>query len=162
MEGSHFDEKILRRTNRKLPNNERNSSVPPTQFHGIAHALPNAHAKTYFPKIGLKLLKGYQILIPCCLLASFSLASPITSVGKMTKSVGDNDESPDQISQSLNLTLDSTEEVGLMSSETTSGEFKSLPVGNSVKNGRSITGNFRRSTSSIKTKAKSKRSKRPR
>ena len=39
------------------------------------------------------------------------------------KSVGDNDESPDQISQSLNLTLDSTEEVGLITSETTSGEF---------------------------------------
>ena len=118
-----------------------------------------------FQKIVLKLLKGYQILIPCCLLASFSLASPITSVGKMTKSVGDNDESPDQISQSLNLTLDSTEEVGLISSETTSGEFKSLPVEicpNFFRNGRSITGNFRRSTSSIKTKAKSKRSKRPR
>ena len=78
------------------------------------------------------------------------------------KSVGDNDESPDQISQSLNLTLDSTEEVGLISSETTSGEFKSFLVGNFVRNGRSITGNFRGSTSSIKTKAKSKRSKRPR
>ena len=41
------------------------------------------------------------------------------------KSVGDNDESPDQLSQSLNLTLDSTEEVGLISSETTSGELLS-------------------------------------
>ena len=51
------------------------------------------------------------------------------------KSVGDNDESPDQISQSLNLTLDSTEEVGLISSETTSGEFKSFPVGNFGSNG---------------------------
>lgn len=67
-------------------------------------------------------MKGYQILIPCCLLASLSLASPITSV----KSVGDNDESPDQISQSLNLTLDSTEEVGLISSETTSEEVQVL------------------------------------
>ena len=72
----------------------------------------------------LKLLKGYQILIPCCLLASLGLSSPIGSV----KSVGDNDESPDQISQSLNLTLDSTEEVGLITTETTSGEFLSLPV----------------------------------
>ena len=64
-----------------------------------------------------KLNKGYQILISCCLLASLCLASPIAPV----KSVGDNDESPDQLSQSLNLTLDSTEEVGLITSETTSG-----------------------------------------
>lgn len=71
-----------------------------------------------------KLNKGYQILISCCLLASLCLASPIAPV----KSVGDNDESPDQLSQSLNLTLDSTEEVGLITSDTTSGEFRSLPV----------------------------------
>ena len=42
------------------------------------------------------------------------------------KSVGDNEESPDQVSQSLNLTLDSTEEVGLITSETTSGEFSPI------------------------------------
>ena len=76
-----------------------------------------------------KLNKGYQILISCCLLASLCLASPIAPV----KSVGDNDESPDQLSQSLNLTLDSTEEVGLITSDTTSGEFRSLPVTFSAK-----------------------------
>ena len=94
------------------------------------------------------------------------------------KSVGDNDESPDQLSQSLNLTLDSTEEVGLISSETTSGEFFPLPVSLPVPlpvkrvlishkmatlQSFLIIDDFRnRSGSFIKTKAKSERSKRTR
>ena len=76
----------------------------------------------FFAFANIKLYKGYQILISCCLLASLCLASPIAPV----KSVGDNEESPDQVSQSLNLTLDSTEEVGLITSETTSGEFSPI------------------------------------
>lgn len=59
-------------------------------------------------------MKGYRILMSCCFLASLCLASPIAPV----KSVEDSDESPDQVSQSLNMTLDSTEEVGLITSET--------------------------------------------
>ena len=108
-----------------------------------------------------KLNKGYQILISCCLLASLCLASPIAPV----KSVGDNDESPDQLSQSLNLTLDSTEEVGLITSETTSGEFRSLPVTfltNFDHSSKIIDDFSNRSRSFIKTEAKSERSKRSR
>jgi len=64
-------------------------------------------------------MKGFKLLLSSCILISLSLASPIITPEEPAN--GDNEETPDQLS--LNLTLDTTDEVAIpdSDSDTTSG-----------------------------------------